>query len=118
MRSFLGVLVAVATLGLAFAGDKVDSQLARHYDEHRWTDLGVALEAGGGPALYRGAVGEVFNDPRAESQRWSVIRASPRDEAAFEAYEWLSHLAGVRHLDPGSLGLAFVVERRRQTLED
>ena len=61
------------------------------YDAHRWAELSGALDRKS-PALYRGAVAEVFNRPKAESLLRSVIKAAPRSGHAYEAYEWLAHL--------------------------
>ena len=64
------------------------------YDAKKWAELREALATAKGHDLYRGAVDVTFHQGplQAESHLRSVIRAAPKSEEAYEAYEWLSHL--------------------------
>lgn len=78
--------------GWTIADEATDSELKARYEAHDWTGLAQVLAARPGPELYQGAVAAVFNDAHAEAVLWSAIHASPHSEAAYEGYEWLSHL--------------------------
>ncbi len=90
MRVLVCVLLLVTA---AIAEDPATSELKALYDTRRWAELHQALQSRKGPELYRGVVAAVFNDDRqAERILRSVIKAAPRSEEAYQAYEWLTHL--------------------------
>ena len=64
------------------------------YDAQKWAELHDELKKTKGDHLYRGAVAVVFhqNPRQAESLLGSVIKAAPKSDEAYQAYEWLSHL--------------------------
>ncbi len=96
LRCILSSLVAASLVfsqnGLAQQATAPD--LKALYDSKRWVELREALQKTKGQDLYRGAVGVTFHQDarRAESYLRSVIKAAPKSEDAYEAYEWLSHL--------------------------
>lgn len=90
-RFCLSVLFAATLL---FAQGPSTQSSKSLYEAGKWTELQEALQNTRGPDLYRGAVAVTFHqDPtQAESHLRAVIKAAPRSEEAFQAYEWLSHL--------------------------
>lgn len=83
------IVLAVAVSAVAASAPPHPKTL---YEQHRWVELREAL-AKGGPALYRGAVANAFNDPAvAEGLLRSVIKSNPRSEEADEAHKMLSRL--------------------------
>jgi predicted aspartyl protease len=64
------------------------------YDSKKWAELREALSKTKGHDLYRGAVAVTFHQDlrKAESHLRAVIKAAPKSEEAYDAYEWLSHL--------------------------
>jgi hypothetical protein len=90
-RLALSVLFAASLL---FAQSSSTQSLKSLYKAGKWTELQEALQKARGHNLYRGAVAVTFHqDLRdAESHLRAVIKAAPKSEEAYEAYEWLSHL--------------------------
>jgi hypothetical protein len=64
------------------------------YDAQKWAELHDGIKKTKGNHFYRGAVAVVFhqNPRQAESLLDSVIKAGPKSDEAYQAYEWLSHL--------------------------
>jgi predicted aspartyl protease len=63
------------------------------YGAHDWAALARALDGTEGPALYQGALAEVFNEPGAEGLLSAVAQsASWPPGQVYDAHEWLSHL--------------------------
>jgi hypothetical protein len=88
------VLWSLFAASLACAQNAKGADLKALYDAQKWADLHDELQKTNAHNFYRGAVAVVFHeDPRkAESFLRSVIKAEPRSEEAWQAYEWLSHL--------------------------
>lgn len=69
------------------------SDLEQLYKAHKWIELDERLQYAHNGALYRGAIGVLFNqDPQnTEKLLLSVIDAAPHSSGAYDASEWLSH---------------------------
>lgn len=89
----LGLPVLFAA-SLLFAQSSSIQSLKALYEGGKWTELQEALQKTKGQDLYRGAVAVTFhqNLREAESHLRAVIKAAPKSEEAYEAYEWQSHL--------------------------
>ena len=90
-RLGLSVLFAASLL---FAQSSSTRSLKSLYEAGKWTELQEALQKTKGHDLYRGAVAVTFHQDlrEAESHLRAVIKAAPKSEEAYEAYERLSHL--------------------------
>src|ERR1700722_934895 len=87
-------LPALLTASLLFAQTSSTESLKSLYEAGKWAELQEALPKTTGYDLYRGAVAVTFHQDlrEAESHLRAVIKAAPKSEEAYEAYEWLSHL--------------------------
>jgi hypothetical protein len=87
-------LSALFAAWLLFAQSSSTQSLKSLYEAGKWTGLQEALQETKGHDLYRGAVAVTFHQDlrEAESHLRAVIKAAPKSEEAYEAYEWLSHL--------------------------
>jgi predicted aspartyl protease len=92
----LGTVVVAVLAIRAISAQTPQTDLKSLYEAGKWTALYTSAQAakGNGNGLYSGAVAVVFNrDHRhAEAALRSVIKAAPRSQEAYEAYEWLIHL--------------------------
>jgi|SRR5579863_2502949 len=88
------VLLTLFVAPLVCAQIASDGDLKALYDGQKWAALHDELQKTNAHNLYRGAVAVVFHEDsrRAESLLQSVIKAEPKSEDAYQAYEWLSHL--------------------------
>jgi hypothetical protein len=79
---------------LLFAQTSSTQNLKSLYEAGKWTELQEALQKTKGHDLYRGALAVTFHQGlrEAESHLRAAIKAAPKSEEAYEAYEWLSHL--------------------------
>lgn len=91
---FRCILCGLLAASFLFAQRPPAADLKALYDSKKWAELREALQKSKGHDFYRGAVAVTFHqDPlQAESHLRSVIKATPKSEEAYEAYEWLSHL--------------------------
>src|SRR5437588_11985719 len=89
-----GLSLAVLAVSLAFAEEPQSL-----YESRKWAELSDALAHTTGNNLYRGALAVAFNQAphRTENLLLSVIHSAPTSQAAYQPYEWLSHL----YLRPG-----------------
>src|SRR5207302_578147 len=64
------------------------------YGDRNWLELSAALSQSESFPLYRASLAAAFNQNSrfTERQLLAVIKAAPRSEDAYEAYEQLSHL--------------------------
>jgi predicted aspartyl protease len=119
-------LIMSAAMVAASARARPDSaRLKALYEAHQWAELHDLLEGEEGPALYRGAVANAFNDvPDAERLLRSVLLANPGSPDADDAHELLSQIylrTGryrqlIEHIDARLL--AFPNNTRAQGLRD
>ena len=91
---FRCILCGLFAASLLFAQRSPAPNLKSLYDSGKWAELRDALQEAKGQDLYRGAVEVTFHQDlrQAESHLRSVIKAAPKSEEAYDAYEWLSHL--------------------------
>ena len=96
----LRVMALVTGLLMAFrpacSQPPAAADLQSLYKAGKWAELRAAVSNTKGnalSALYSGATAVVFNEDAARSEKAlrSVINAAPHSDAAYEAYEWLSH---------------------------
>lgn len=88
------ILCGLFAASFLFAQRSPAPNLKTLYDSGKWAELRDALQEAKGQDLYRGAVAVTFHQDlqQAESHLRSVIKATPKSEEAYDAYEWLSHL--------------------------
>jgi predicted aspartyl protease len=91
---FRCILCGLFAASFLFAQSSPAPNLKILYDSGKWAELREALQEAKGQDLYRGAVAVTFHQDlrQAESHLRAVIKAAPKSEEAYEAYEWLSHL--------------------------
>jgi hypothetical protein len=74
-----------------FAAGRIEPDLKSLYDTHHWFALRDAVQTGKPPIFYRGALGVIFNQPKAaEQDLLGVISNSPKGHDAFEASSLLA----------------------------
>src|SRR5204863_3620807 len=88
-------LVSLGLCGLVLAGQSLSSsQIKALYGDRNWLELSAALSQSESFPLYRASLAAAFNQNSRSTERQllAVIKAAPRSEDAYEAYEQLSHL--------------------------
>ncbi|MEO7145953.1 MAG: retropepsin-like aspartic protease [Bryobacteraceae bacterium] len=93
MRTAAALCVLLA-LPAAIAGEPLHADLKSFHEKRQWPELRQAIEHAKAPALYRAAALIALNEDTREAGKLlrSVIKSAPRSGAAYQAYEWLSHL--------------------------
>jgi hypothetical protein len=85
---FCLLLLAPVCFGLQ---DDDDASLKSLFEAHRWFELREAVEKGGAPAFYQGAVACAFNDlHRCEKKLSPVIKSRPQSHDTIEAHRLLA----------------------------
>ncbi len=89
----IALVMSVAMVAQSARARPDDTRLKALYEAHQWAELHDLLGDEEGPALYRGAVANAFNDvPAAERLLRSVLLANPSSPDADDAHELLSQI--------------------------